>query len=55
MVSPDDINDYDDGITGPIWGYNWQAHFVADATAVALVLASVAAFSWLTLIGRAGF
>lgn len=50
-LPPEDIIDYDDGPCGPAWGYDWRAHLLADATAWALALGSVAALGWLTVAG----
>jgi hypothetical protein len=38
-----------------MWGYNWQAHLVADAAAAALVLGSAVALGWLALVGHTTF
>ena len=51
MATPEDITNYDDGPAGPLWGYDWRAHWMADATALALAFGSVASLVWLTLGG----
>ena len=51
MATPEDIIDYDDGAAGPLWGYDWRAHFVADVAALAVAFGSAAGLLWLTLSG----
>jgi hypothetical protein len=51
VASPQDINDYDDGPGGLLWGYNWHAHLVTDAAALLLTLGSVAVLGLVTLVG----
>jgi hypothetical protein len=51
VASPEDINDYDDGPGGLLWGYNWQAYLVTDVAAVALTLGSVVVLGLVTLVG----
>jgi len=55
VATPEDIIDYDDGPRGPLWGYDWRSHLMADAAAVALVLGSAVGLMWLSLIGPAPF
>ena len=49
VATPEDIIDYDDGPGGPVWGYDWRAHFVADVAALALALGAAAGLLWLSL------
>jgi hypothetical protein len=51
VASPEDIIDYDDGPAGPLWGYDWHAHLLADAAAVALALGSAVGLLWVMLTG----
>ena len=51
MTTPEDIIDFDDGPGGPVWGYDWRAHLVADAVALALAVGSAAGLAWVTLSG----
>jgi hypothetical protein len=50
LATPEDTIDYDDGPTGPVWGYDWQAHLAADAAGWALAVGTAAALGWLTLV-----
>jgi hypothetical protein len=51
MANPDHFTDYDDGPPGPVWGYDWRAHVVADAVALALAVGSAAGLAWVVLSG----
>jgi hypothetical protein len=53
VAPPEEIIDYDDGPRGTAWGFDWRAHLLADATAWALALGTVAALVWLAVAGPA--
>jgi hypothetical protein len=53
VTTPQDVNDFDDGPGGLLWGYNWRAFLVADAAAATLAFGSITLLGLLTLIGGA--